>query len=148
MRGSGSSEARQRSDNEWRGGIRQLRFCCHPRRPVAYIEHNITYASHAEGGDHGSYEYADHGGRAVSPRGIEEADVGVEDGRVYCLAAPGASIEAARTIDARGRYILTGCVDAHVHNSRRCDPGRARSKAKGGRSQGYQGGNVQPLGDP
>lgn len=58
------------------------------------------------------------GGRVVSPLQTVALDVGVRDGRVVLLAAPGSiEADAARTIDASGCYVVPGGVDAHVHFS-------------------------------
>lgn len=56
------------------------------------------------------------GGNVVSSRGIRELDIGISDGKVRTLTAPGLQFEAVKTIDARGRFVLPGCVDAHVHS--------------------------------
>jgi len=60
------------------------------------------------------------GGKVVSPNGIQEMDIGVVDGKIFSLSAPGIEITASRSIDATGRYVLPGCVDCHVHTR---DPG-------------------------
>ena len=43
-----------------------------------------------------------------------ECDVVIADGRTT-VAAPGAEPEGARTVDCRGKYVLPGLVDVHVH---------------------------------
>ena len=54
------------------------------------------------------------GGRVVIPgEGIFETDVWVKDGRVVGLASHGPG--AAEVIDARGKLVLPGVVDPHVH---------------------------------
>ncbi|MEU5974737.1 dihydropyrimidinase [Streptomyces sp. NPDC047315] len=59
------------------------------------------------------------GGLVVTAAEETHADVLVEDGRVAALAAHGSSAAqgwtADRTIDATGRYVLPGGVDAHTH---------------------------------
>jgi len=56
------------------------------------------------------------GGQVVSADTTEPWDVGVQDGKVVLLASPGSVVpEAARTIDARGKLVIPGGVDAHVH---------------------------------
>jgi dihydropyrimidinase len=56
------------------------------------------------------------GGRVVSAATTEAWDVGVQDGRIVLLATPGSVVqEAARTIDASGKLVIPGGVDAHVH---------------------------------
>lgn len=41
-------------------------------------------------------------------------DVAVKDGRIEAIA-PGISAEAARTIDAKGKVLIPGLVDSHIH---------------------------------
>jgi dihydropyrimidinase len=43
-------------------------------------------------------------------------DVAVRDGRIAAILAPGAEgIDAVRTIDAAGKHVFPGLIDAHVH---------------------------------
>ncbi|MFL6077503.1 MAG: amidohydrolase family protein [Mycobacteriales bacterium] len=57
------------------------------------------------------------GGQVVdgAGRGPVPADVGVAAGRVVAVAPPGTLAGAATEIDATGRYVLPGFVDAHSH---------------------------------
>ncbi|UQS29696.1 dihydropyrimidinase [Streptomyces fradiae] len=59
------------------------------------------------------------GGLVVTAAEETHADVLVEDGRIAALAAHGSEAAAAwtaeRVIDATGRYVLPGGVDAHTH---------------------------------
>jgi allantoinase len=62
-------------------------------------------------------------GRLVTPAGIAEADVGVKGESIAAISAFPLADEADKTanvIDAKGRYVLPGVVDAHVHFN---DPG-------------------------
>jgi dihydropyrimidinase len=52
------------------------------------------------------------GGTVVTAEGQTRADVGVRDGLVAQL---GGAMTAAREVDARGRFVLPGGVDPHVH---------------------------------
>jgi dihydropyrimidinase len=55
-------------------------------------------------------------GDVVSPKeGVRRLDIGVRDGRVAALLAPGAGAEAKEVIDAKGRLVFPGLIDAHVH---------------------------------
>ena len=54
-------------------------------------------------------------GRLVSPAGVVEAGLAIRDGVVAGLVAPGETVDARRTIDAGGRYVLPGLLDTHVH---------------------------------
>ena len=56
------------------------------------------------------------GGTVVSPDASVAFDVGIKDGRIVAFAAPNSiELSAARTIDARGKYVIPGGIDAHVH---------------------------------
>ncbi|MFO1060617.1 MAG: dihydroorotase family protein [Dongiaceae bacterium] len=55
------------------------------------------------------------GGIVVGPDGQAPADLAIADGRVAALLPPGAPAEAARTLDAAGRLLMPGLVDAHAH---------------------------------
>ncbi len=55
-------------------------------------------------------------GRAMTPGGLAETDIGVSGGRIAALAAPGALAgRAAETFDAAGLHVLPGVVDSQVH---------------------------------
>ncbi|HEV2056359.1 MAG TPA: amidohydrolase family protein [Methylomirabilota bacterium] len=56
------------------------------------------------------------GGRVVTPQGVGSWDVGVQDGRIAVLGAPGTMpTEAARVIDATGLIVTPGGVEPHTH---------------------------------
>ncbi|KUH40535.1 MULTISPECIES: dihydropyrimidinase [Streptomyces] len=59
------------------------------------------------------------GGLVITAAEETHADVLVQDGRVAALAAHGSGVAdswtADRTIDATGRYVIPGGVDAHTH---------------------------------
>ena len=53
---------------------------------------------------------------AVIPKaGVVETSIMIEDGRIKALSNDAGSISASRRIDARGRYVLPGAIDPHVH---------------------------------
>ncbi|QXE34019.1 dihydropyrimidinase [Streptomyces sp. GMY02] len=60
-----------------------------------------------------------HGGLVITAADEIRADVLIEDGRIAALAAHGSGLaegwSAGRTIDATGRYVIPGGVDAHTH---------------------------------
>ncbi|MDR1978444.1 MAG: allantoinase AllB [Synergistaceae bacterium] len=73
------------------------------------------------------------GGRVVAPGGVLEADVGISGGVISAIWSPDHDRDAAAAsvagsmnanagadVDARGKYVLPGVVDAHVHFN---DPG-------------------------
>jgi allantoinase len=61
------------------------------------------------------------GGRVVTPDGILEADLGIREGKIVQVA-PEITDDANDTLDAAGRYVFPGIIDAHVHF---IEPGRA-----------------------
>jgi dihydropyrimidinase len=59
-----------------------------------------------------SYDLVVRGGLVVTADDEYEADVAVADG---VIAAIGSGLRGRREIDARGRYVIPGAVDGHVH---------------------------------
>lgn len=55
------------------------------------------------------------GGTVHTPGGPVEASVGVTDGRIVALVAPGSPADAGRRIDCTGLDILPGVIDTQVH---------------------------------
>ena len=56
------------------------------------------------------------GGRVVSPEATIEQDVAVQDGKIVSLSVPGTgTAEAGRVVEAQGKYVIPGGIDAHVH---------------------------------
>ncbi|MYZ34519.1 MULTISPECIES: dihydropyrimidinase [unclassified Streptomyces] len=59
------------------------------------------------------------GGLVITAADETHADVLIEDGRIVALAAHGTDVAtgwtADRTIDATGKYVIPGGVDAHTH---------------------------------
>ena len=55
------------------------------------------------------------GGLVATGEGIRRSDVVIADGRVREVLADASGVPARRTIDAPGRYVLPGAVDAHCH---------------------------------
>ena len=53
-------------------------------------------------------------GTAVTPNGIEEADIGVIGEKIARIGAPG-TLSGAETIDAKGLHVLPGVIDTQVH---------------------------------
>ena len=81
------------------------------------------------------------GGVVVSPTQSERFDVGVKDGRIVLFADPGAvDVSAKRIVDAAGKYVVPGGIDAHVHfNIRLSETMTAQSSKPGGRAGAYGG---------
>lgn len=55
------------------------------------------------------------GATVVTPTATKLVDVGIADGKIATVAAPGALEQATRTLDARGMLLLPGAVDPHTH---------------------------------
>jgi dihydropyrimidinase len=57
------------------------------------------------------------GGTVVTDGRVLEADVAVRDGRVVGLIDRGAPPPAREVVDAAGKYVLPGAIDAHFHTN-------------------------------
>jgi dihydropyrimidinase len=55
------------------------------------------------------------GARVVKPDAVVECGLAIRDGVVVAALAPGQTVDARRTIDAGGRYVLPGLLDTHLH---------------------------------
>ena len=56
----------------------------------------------------------------VTSKSCVPADILIKGGKIEALHTPGTPCEADETIDAKGRYVMPGCVDGHTHMM---DPG-------------------------
>src|SRR5438270_7743068 len=56
-------------------------------------------------------------GTLVTSRDMFSADIGVRDGRIAAIVAPGQLLDddGQEVLDAAGRYVLPGVIDGHVH---------------------------------
>ncbi len=61
------------------------------------------------------------GGHVVTPEGVKRMDVAIAD-KKFRKIAPKVDDPATETLDARGKYVFPGIIDAHVHFN---EPGRA-----------------------
>lgn len=55
-----------------------------------------------------------HSRRVLTPAGVAEADIAVEQGIIAGLSAPGEA-QAARRVDLRDAWVIPGLIDTHVH---------------------------------
>jgi dihydropyrimidinase len=55
------------------------------------------------------------GGLVASSRGVERLDLGIKDGKIAERSDRVDTSNATRVIEASGRYVLPGAVDAHLH---------------------------------
>jgi dihydroorotase (multifunctional complex type) len=66
------------------------------------------------------------GGEAVLADGaVLAADIGIADGRIAAIAAPG-TLTGERTVDVSGLLLMAGAVDAHIHLGHGSDISRPR----------------------
>jgi allantoinase len=57
-----------------------------------------------------------HGGRVAADYGVFDATIVVRDGRIAALEeADSRGPDAEHRIDARGKLVVPGCIDPHVH---------------------------------
>lgn len=54
------------------------------------------------------------GGTVVTPDGVAAFDIGVREGRITRLGAPG-TLAGAEIVEARGRHVFPGLIDPHTH---------------------------------
>ena len=70
------------------------------------------------------------GGQVVTPSGVGNWDVGVQGERIVAVALPGVlPEEGATVIDAAGRIVVPGGVEAHIHAAANVQPGARESVA-------------------
>ena len=94
----------------------------------------------------GRYDLAVRGGTLVRPTGRVVADLGIRDGRIAGIVAPGTPLDAAEEFDAKGHAILPGVVDIHTHHR---DPGfTAKGDITTETAAGAAGGVTTSLGMP
>jgi dihydropyrimidinase len=55
------------------------------------------------------------GGDVVTSSAVRRLDIGVRDGAIAALGAPGGLGNAGTVIDAAGKFVLPGVIDPHVH---------------------------------
>ena len=81
------------------------------------------------------------GGTVVSPNASEPFDIGIKDGRIVAFAAPkSVDLEASRIVDAHGKFVVPGGIDAHVHFNIALNPAmQAQSATYGGRAAAFGG---------
>lgn len=71
------------------------------------------------------YDLVIKNGTTYTCQGFVKATLGIQQGRLAAIAGPGAGFQGDETIDARGRHVLPGMVDMHVHFR---DPGATASE--------------------
>ena len=57
-----------------------------------------------------------HGGTLVYPdEGAAPGSIGIKDGRIAVIAAPQEELRGERVIDCKGKFVMPGLIDPHVH---------------------------------
>ncbi len=59
-------------------------------------------------------------GKIVTADSIQDGNVAIKDGKIAAILAVGEEPEAAKVIDAAGKYVFPGAIDTHAHLN---DPG-------------------------
>jgi len=54
-------------------------------------------------------------GKVVFPHTTIEADIAIDDGEIVGLGSSASLPKADRIVDAKGSFVLPGCIDPHVH---------------------------------
>jgi dihydropyrimidinase len=68
------------------------------------------------------------GGRVVTPSGVGDRDIGISGEKIEAVTLPGVlSTEGARVIDASGKIVVPGGIEAHAHAAANVQPGASRS---------------------
>jgi dihydropyrimidinase len=81
------------------------------------------------------------GGTVVTPSGAGIGDIYIEDGRISAVG-PGPFPKDAEMVDARGRIILPGGVDPHVHLAMRSGPYTTSDDFESGSLAALRGGTT------
>lgn len=84
------------------------------------------------------------GGRIVTPSGLLEASIAIEEGVIVSIARESHAPRAERIIDARGLLIYPGMVDMHVHFR---DPGSPEREDFESGSRAAAAGGVTTVGE-
>src|SRR5690606_8335321 len=48
-------------------------------------------------------------------QGVVRGGLGIKDGRIALISAPGETFAASREVDCRDRWVMPGVIDPHVH---------------------------------
>ena len=59
-------------------------------------------------------------GKIVTADSVIEGNVAIKDGKIAAVLTAGCEPEAAKVIDAAGKYVFPGAIDTHAHLN---DPG-------------------------
>ena len=56
-----------------------------------------------------------HDGEVVTSKDVTRTSIAVKDGKIVALGPKELLPEAGQYIDASGKYVLPGAIDAHMH---------------------------------
>lgn len=54
-------------------------------------------------------------GSVISTENTVKQDIGVKDGKIQYVGKLNDDVEAKRIINAEGKYVIPGVIDAHMH---------------------------------
>ena len=54
-------------------------------------------------------------GRIVTADAVTEGNIAVKEGKIAAVLTAGEESEAAKVIDAAGKYVFPGAIDTHAH---------------------------------
>jgi dihydropyrimidinase len=86
------------------------------------------------------------GGHVVlADRGVVPVDLWIDGGRFVGVVDPGTPVEAAQRVDASGRHVLPGAIDAHIHLGADITVARSREEVVGETASAVAGGVTTVL---
>lgn len=65
--------------------------------------------------NHGIFDTVIRGGRIVTLSDVADGDIGILDGVIAAIEAPGSLTATAKTIDVSGKIVFPGLIDCHCH---------------------------------
>ena len=83
-------------------------------------------------------------GQVVDERSVLPLDVAVQDEKIVAVGVRGqfSGLEAATVIDATGKYVVPGGIDAHVHYDLKLSEAMQAQSAEAGSRAGLWGGTT------
>lgn len=81
----------------------------------------------------------------LAGRGVVPVDLWVDDGRFVGVVDPGTPVEATQRVDASGRHVLPGAIDAHIHLGADIAVARSRQEVVGETASAVAGGVTTVL---
>src|SRR3990167_5689331 len=85
------------------------------RRALGHRAPAVGRGAARAGGTMSTYDTVVTGGTVVLAGGRVQADIGIREGRIAAIADSVSPQDASEVIDAKGRLVVPGGVDAHFH---------------------------------